>query len=125
MNVGDQGAIAEVDEDLSTGKKSFQWIFQTPSEQTIRWMEDQLERLRSIEAEFREKVAAHKTSGAGGSHNNIPHEVDSLLELLEGYQEVLGMGLEHKSDPVGVSVEQFQIELDEARRSAEQYAEEL
>ena len=99
--------IAEVDEDLETGKKSFKWIFDSPSGTTIEWISKQLSRLRNMEKHFRKLVAQHKNSDAGEKHNNIDHESDSLLELLEGYIEVFEMALEHKSHPVGVTVEQY------------------
>ena len=108
--------IAEVDEDLETGEKSFQWIFETPSETDIEFISDQLSRLRNIEVQVRRAVAKHKTSDAGEPHNNIPHEADSLLEIFEGYVEVLEMALEHKDDPIGVTEAQFRDDLQMARQ---------
>lgn len=110
-----QDLIAEVDEDLETGEKSFKWIFETPSEANIDWMTSQLSRLQSMEDEVRELVAAHRNS-KGAKHNNIGHEADSLLEIFEGYVEVFEMGLKHKEDPVGVTEDQFINELEERRK---------
>lgn len=119
MNPADQELVAEVDEDLETGEKSFQWIFDTPSQATLQWMEAQLERLQGLDQNFRKAVADHKANPeAGEKHHNIEHEADSLLELLDAYVEVLEMGLKHKAEEVGVTFEQFQEELQEARRSA-------
>ena len=114
--LGKQKVIAEIDEDLETGKKSFQWIFDTPTRETILWMEQQLARLKGMEPKLRKMIAKHKTSNAGEKHNNIQHEADSLLEYYEGYMEVFEMALEHKDDPVGVSEEQFEEDLEAARR---------
>ena len=112
--------VAEVEEDLETGQKSFQWIFETPSQSTLEWMEAQLERLKVTEQDFRKAVANHRNnSEAGGRHNNIEHEADSLLELFEAYVEVLEMGLKHQADEVGVTYEQFEKDLQEARRLAQ------
>jgi len=109
--------IAEVDEDLVTGEKSFQWIFETPSEETAQWMESHLSRLRSIEADVRESISEHK-SHKGAKHQDIDHEAYSLLELFEGYVEVLELGLKHKNDDPGVTEVQFTEELRERRRRA-------
>jgi hypothetical protein len=116
LNPGNSKMIAEVDEDLETGEKSFQWIFETPSEKDVEFISDQLSRLRKIEVQVRRGVARHKISDAGEPHNNIPHEADSLLEIFEGYVEILEMALEHKNDPVGVTPEQFSKDLQIARR---------
>ena len=116
---GQEDLVAEVDEDLETGQKSFQWIFETPSQSTLDWMEDQLERLKDMDQDFRKAVAKHRNSSeAGGRHNNIEHEAASLLELFDAYVEVLEMGLKHKADGVGITHEQFEKDLQEARRSA-------
>ena len=118
LNPEGQNVIAEIDEDLETGAKSFQWIFQTPSPDTIEWVTSQLAHLRKIEEPLRKRVEEHKRSKAGGKHNNIEHEADSLLEIFEGYIEVLDMALKHKNDPVGVSPDQFEEELGLARNQA-------
>ena len=120
LNPGGYKVIAEIDEDLETGKKSFQWIFDTPTEETIAWVESHLKRLKGMEAKLRKGIADHKTSNAGGKHNNIEHEADSLLEIFEGYIEVLEMALEHKDDPVGVSEEQFEEDLAARRQMFEE-----
>jgi len=116
-----EGAIAEIDEDLETHEKTFRWIFDRPSHDTLRWISLQLARLRTIEKGVRADVAGHRASGAGGEHN-IGHEADSLLELYEGYVEVLEMAVEHGDDPVGVTRRQFEREL-RAARAAAQYDE--
>merc|ERR1712176_813597 len=43
MDPQGQDVIAEIDEDLSTGEKSFKWVFNRPNKETISWMGDQLE----------------------------------------------------------------------------------
>ena len=112
--------VAEIDEDMETGQKSFQWIFETPSQSTLEWMEAQLERLKVTEQDFRKAIANHRNnSEAGGRYNNIEHEADSLLELLGAYVEVLEMGLKHQADEVGITYEQFEKDLQEARRLAQ------
>jgi len=118
------GAVAEIDEDVDTGAKSFRWIFDRPSPDTLRWIEGQLARLRRIEDGIRTDVADHRTA-AGGKHadrHNIDHEADSLLELYEGYVEVLARAVEHRDDPVGVTRPQFEQDL-RAARAAAQYDE--
>ena len=125
LNPTNQEMIAEVDEDLETGEKSFQWISDTPLETDIEFISNQLSRLRSIEVQVRRDVAKHKTSDAGEPHNNIPHEADSLLEIFEGYIEVLEMALEHKNDPVGVTDAQFRDDLHMARQRRAEVGGEL
>ena len=110
-----QDLVAEVDEDLATGEKSFQWIFETPTEETVKWMTSHLSRLRSIETNVRELVAEHKNH-KGAQHQNIEHEAYSLLELFEGYMEVLELGLEHKHEDPGVTEVQFEEDLRDRRR---------
>mmetsp|Transcript_27718 Transcript_27718/g.59242 ORF Transcript_27718/g.59242 Transcript_27718/m.59242 type:complete len:437 (-) Transcript_27718:340-1650(-) len=109
--------IAEVDQDLESGEKTFRWIFERPGKQAINWITEQLDRLRDIEIEFALDVAKHKkkTAKLAGSSFNIEHEAASLLEIYEGYVEILEMALEHKDDPVGVTLEAFEEELEELR----------
>lgn len=113
-----QEIIAEVDQDLETGKKSFKWIFETPSDGTIAWITVQLERLKRIAPQSANIIGKHKHEWVGAKHNNIEHEADSMTELLEGYLEVLQMALKHKDDPVGVTEEEFAEELTQKRQYA-------
>jgi len=128
----EQGVIAEIDQDLETGKKTFQWIFETPTEATIHWISEQLARLKKIEPKVRQRIEEHlknhhrqqqqqQNSEVGGMHPhimhfNIEHESGSLLELYEGYLEVLELALEHKDDPVGVTQKEFHHELSQLRK---------
>lgn len=111
--------IAEID--INNGQKTFHWIFKRPSEKTIQWISNQLERLHAINDKFQEDVANHKITPADAtaSHHNIEHEADTLLELYEGYVEVLEMALEHKDDPVGVTSTQFYNNLKASRKEAD------
>jgi hypothetical protein len=131
----EQGIIAEIDQDLETGKKTFQWIFETPTEATIHWISKQLARLKKIEPKVRQRIKEHlknhhrqqqqkqqqQNSEVGGMHQhimhfNIEHESVSLLELYEGYLEVLELALEHKDDPVGITHQDFRHELSQLRK---------
>jgi len=116
--------VAEVDQDLQTEDKVFKWIFDKPSSETLEWISRHLERLRSIKTELLEDISLLR-SMTGKAHNNIEHEADSLLELYEGYVEILEMALEHKEDPIGVTREQFESDLDDARKSIELFYDEL
>jgi len=106
--------IAEVDQDLQTGEKIFKWIFDKPSAETLQWISNHLERLQKIEDQVRQRVSNHGTT-AKSTHHNIEHEMGSLLELYEGYVEILEMALEHKDDPIGVTHQQFSKILENAR----------
>eukprot|EP00978_Attheya_sp_CCMP212_P008022 scaffold18709_cov50-Attheya_sp.AAC.1 len=135
----EQGIIAEIDQDLETGKKTFQWIFETPTEATIHWISEQLARLKKIEPNVRQRIEEHlknhhrqqqqehqQINDDGGKHQhimhfNIEHESGSILELYEGYLEVLELALEHKDDPVGVTHQEFRHELSQLREQS--YAE--
>jgi len=113
---GDE-VIAEVDRDLQTGQKIFRWIFEAPSAKTLEWISKHLERLRTIEDKVRRGVADHViVATTGTTHHNMEHERDSLLELYEGYVEILQLALEHKNDPIGVTRQQFNEILKNARQ---------
>lgn len=114
--------IAEVDQDLQTGEKVFKWIFETPSTAALQWISKHLERLRNIETKVHQSVSNHRIT-TGKTHQNIEHEADSLLELHEGYVEILEMALQHKDDSIGVTHKQFSELLQNTRNEVENYDE--
>lgn len=120
----DYFTIAEVDEDLQTGEKTFKWIFATPSTEALEWISKHLKRLRSIETDIRQGVAKHR-SLTENIHHNIEHEADSILELYEGYVEILEMALEHKDDPIGVTEDEFENQIEKERQEIDHHYEEL
>jgi len=103
--------MAEIDENMD-GSKQFRWIFKQPSPQVIEWTTFHYNRLKSIETKLRKDVAdlrtSHKTGRSDNSNNNIEHEADTVLEMFEGYLEVLQLALENKLDKVGVSQTEFE-----------------
>ena len=127
LGTDESDVIAEVDQDLRTGRKSFKWIFETPSEAIFQWISHQLKRLRSIDANVRDRISKHRTKGAGGKalRHNIQHEADSLVELYEGYIEILEMALEHKDGDIGVTREQFAQDLQNVRKETQSRYDEL
>jgi len=103
-------------------KKVFKWIFETPNDSSILWITEQLARLKSIESQVREgidelqKEQINDTTNNNSSNNNnhnIEHEMDTILEFYNGYVEVLELALEHKDDPVAITREDFDTELEE------------
>merc|ERR1712238_324062 len=51
---GHKGLIGEIDEDpLNNGKKTFQWIFETPNQKDIERLTHQLQRLQKMEEKVR------------------------------------------------------------------------
>merc|ERR1712238_193263 len=108
---GDKGLIGEVDEDpMNPGKKTFQWIFDTPNQKNIEWLTQQLQRLQEMEEHVRTQIETHRhrrrteeeerkrrrSSSDNNEENennedmrfNIAHEAETLVELYEGYVEV-------------------------------------
>jgi hypothetical protein len=95
--------------------KVFKWIFETPNNLTLQWIQEQLSRLQIIESKVHDGITTLRQQQQQQQqqelHHNIQHEIDSILEFYEGYIEVLALALEHKNDPIGVTEEQFQQEL--------------
>jgi hypothetical protein len=98
-------------------RKVFKWIFETPNNLTLRWIQEQLSRLQTIESKVHDGITTlrqqqqHQLLVHQKHNHNIKHEIDTISELYEGYIEVLTLALEHKNDPIGVTEEQFQQEL--------------
>jgi len=121
----DQSIIAEVTTDTTDEtKKVFKWIFESPNEQSILWIREQLARLKSIESTVRGGVRELETvllqEGIETTIYNIDHERDTILELYEGFVQVFELALEHKDDPVAVTKESFDEEIEELRETAVQ-----
>lgn len=114
----DHDSLCEVDQDLETGEKTFRWIFHKPSPKTLSYVDAHLKRLKSIEADVREKFTKHRST-VGRPHNNVEHEADCLLEYYEAYVEALELALKHKDDPIGVTMEAFEEHLAKARAETE------
>jgi len=100
-------------------KMVFKWIYDTPNEKTIEWIQIHLARLKSIESRVREGVGELETVLLGEGNeptttttiHNIDHERDTILEYYEAYVQVFELALEHKDDPVAVTEETFLREL--------------
>jgi len=122
----DQLILAEVTTDTNDEtKKVFKWIFESPNEETILWIRVQLQRLKSIESTVREGVRELESvlipEGFETTFHNIDHERDTILELYEGFVEVFELALEHKDDPVAVTRDSFDDEIDELQETYGQY----
>jgi len=126
------GLICEVDEDpMNSGEKTFKWIFDTPNKKNIEWLTHKLNRLQEIESKVRTKIDKHRRQKDMKSRNNdndddddkmtfnIEHEADTLLELFEGYVEVLQLALEHQNDSVGLTYADHKKRVQQARDSME------
>jgi len=113
-----QEIVAEIDQDLVTGEKTFQWIFEQPDNKTMVWISKQLDRLKELAPQAVRVIAQHKLETVGEKHQNIAHEADSMKELFDGYMEVLQMALNHRFHSVGVTEKQFAEELEERRKYA-------
>jgi hypothetical protein len=122
-----QGLIAEIDEEIDeddgvTITKTFKWVFDTPNERSIEWIKDKLNRLTEIESNVRNDIDKHRKSKQSIEKDyntrdvifNIDHEADSLLELYEGYVEVLQLAIKHQNDPVSITKEEHYKELQAA-----------
>merc|ERR1719491_2344458 len=138
---GDKGLIGEVDEDpMNPGKKTFQWIFDTPNQKNIEWLTQQLQRLQEMEEHVRTQIETHRhrrrteeeerkssrrrSSSDNNEENennedmrfNIAHEAETLVELYEGYVEVLQLAIEHQHDPVGLTYAEHRKEVQHAQQ---------
>ena len=120
-----QGLIGEVDEEVDEDgvtRKTFKWVFDTPNKESIQWIEDKLNRLTKIESNVRNDIEKHRKrkQTIEKDYNtrdvifNIDHEADSLLELYEGYIEVLQLAIKHQNDPVSITQEEHYKELQAA-----------
>jgi len=131
---GHKGLIGEIDEDpLNNGKKTFQWIFETPNQKDIEWLTHQLQRLQKMEDKVRTQIEKHRKSSKKRSSNssnhedtneehdedmrfNIAHEAETLVELYEGYVEVLHLAIEHQHDAVGLTYAEHRKEVQHAQQ---------
>jgi hypothetical protein len=120
-----QGLIGEIDEEVDDDGvtiKTFKWVFDTPNEESIQWIEDKLNRLTKIESNVRNDIDKHRRQKQTIEKDyntrdvifNIDHEVDSLLELYEGYIEVLQLAIKHQNDPVSITKIEHYKELQAA-----------
>ncbi len=91
-------------------KMVFQWIFTKPTESSIVWMKTQLARLKSIESLVKTELRELESKVGSDAIYNIEHEQEQILEYYEGYVEVLELALEHRNDPVGVTIESWNAE---------------
>jgi len=102
-------------------KLIFKWIYESPNETSIRWIGEQLDRLKSIKSRVLEGIDALGSvllgEGRTTTIHNIDHERDAILEFYNAYIRVFELALEHKYDPVAVTMESFYEDLEEQREN--------
>jgi hypothetical protein len=100
-------------------KRIFKWIAETPDEKSVAWMRKELARLKSIETRVRKEVSELERvlleEGGGSTVHNVEHERDTILEYYEAYLEAFELALEHKDDPVGITLDDFKKHLEKVR----------
>lgn len=102
-----QELCVEVDEDETTKEIVLRWIFEAPNKYTLRYIENQLSRLTSIQSELHERIAASSSAidTNGIVAYNRQHETHTILELYQQYVQMLQLALKHKDDPVAVTMD--------------------
>eukprot|EP00535_Pseudo-nitzschia_heimii_P009275 CAMPEP_0197177016 /NCGR_PEP_ID=MMETSP1423-20130617/2768_1 /TAXON_ID=476441 /ORGANISM="Pseudo-nitzschia heimii, Strain UNC1101" /LENGTH=559 /DNA_ID=CAMNT_0042626491 /DNA_START=51 /DNA_END=1730 /DNA_ORIENTATION=+ len=97
-------------------KLEFRWIFETPNEASVKFIEEQLARLKSVESEVQKGVDELESvllgeDRSGTTIHNIEHERESILEFYHAYITMFELALEHKDNAVAVTLESFANEV--------------
>jgi hypothetical protein len=87
----DEFLIVEVDDDPEDSTKlTFDWHYDTPTEEQIEWIEEQLERLQKLDDALKKGVEKLKSE----------HEKFTITEYHRAYKEALQLALDHQDDEV-------------------------